>query len=153
MEEGATEQQLLQVRREKLQALRDQGVDPFGGKFVVTHEPGPLKAAFEEGLEVVLAGRIVANRDMGKSRFFDIAHAHGRIQCFLNAKAVGEESFAVFQNLDLGDWIGVSGTTFLTQKGEPSVRVAKFTVLSKALRPMPDKYHGLSEKETRYRQP
>jgi len=77
MEEGVTEQQLLQVRREKLQALRDQGVDPFGGKFAVTHDPGPLKANFEEAIDVVLAGRIVANRDMGKSRFFDIADAHG----------------------------------------------------------------------------
>ncbi len=152
MEEGVTEQQLLQVRREKLQALRDQGVDPFGGKFAVTHDPGPLKANFEEAIDVVLAGRIVANRDMGKSRFFDIADAHGRIQCFLNAKGVGEDAFAIFNNLDLGDWIGVEGTTFMTKKGEPSVRVAKFTVLSKSLRPMPDKFHGLSDKETRYRQ-
>ena len=152
MEEGVTEQQLLLVRREKLQALRDQGVDPFGGKFDITHEPGPLKANFEEELEVVLAGRIVANRDMGKSRFFDIADAHGRIQCFLNAKGVGDDAFAIFGNLDLGDWIGVEGTTFMTKKGEPSVRVAKLTVLSKSLRPMPDKFHGLSDKETRYRQ-
>lgn len=152
MEEGVTEQQLLQVRREKLQALRDQGVDPFGGRFVVTHEPGPLKENFEEGQQVILAGRIVAHRDMGKSQFFDISDAHGRIQCFLNAKAVGEEPFAIFQNLDLGDWIGVEGETFMTKKGEPSVRVSAFTVLSKSLRPMPDKYHGLSDKETRYRQ-
>ena len=152
MDEGVTEQQLLQVRRDKLQALRDQGVDPFGGRFVTTHEPGPLKASFKEGLEVTLAGRIVANRDMGKSRFFDIADAHGRIQCFLNAKGVGDEAFAIFQNLDLGDWIGVTGETFVTKKGEPSVRVSTFQVLSKSLRPMPDKFHGLSDKETRYRQ-
>ncbi|MFT5402496.1 MAG: lysyl-tRNA synthetase class 2 [Verrucomicrobiales bacterium] len=152
MDEGVTEQQLLQIRREKLQALRDLGVNPFGGKFLTTHEPGPLRAEFAEDLEVVLAGRIVAHRDMGKSHFFDIADAHGRIQCFLNEKAVGEEAFAIFKLLDLGDWIGVEGKTFNTQKGEPSVKVSGVTVLSKSLRPMPDKYHGLSDKETRYRQ-
>lgn len=152
MEEGVTEQQLLQIRQDKLEALRKLGVNPFGGKYPVSHEPGPLKAAFEDGLSVKLAGRIVAHRDMGKSQFFDIADAQGRIQCFLNAKSVGEEAFEIFQLLDLGDWIGVEGETFTTKKGEPSVRLSGLTVLSKALRPMPDKFHGLADKETRYRQ-
>ncbi len=152
MEEGVTEQQLLQIRQDKLQALRDRGVQPFGGKYAVTYEPGPLRAAFEDGLAVKLAGRIVANRDMGKSRFFDLADAQGRIQCFFNAKNVGEEAFEIFKLLDLGDWVGVEGETFTTQKGEPSIRVSGLTVLSKALRPMPDKFHGLADKEIRYRQ-
>ena len=152
MVEGVNEQQLLQIRREKLQALRDKGVDPFGGRYAVTHEPGPLAAGFEEDLEVKLAGRMVAHRDMGKSQFFDIADAGGRIQCFLNAKAVGEEAFEIFKLLDLGDWIGVEGRTFMTKKGEPSVRVKALTVLAKSMRPMPDKYHGLADRETRYRQ-
>ncbi len=152
MEDGVTEQQLLQIRRDKLQALRDQGVNPFGGKYAVTHEPGRLKAAFEDDLPVKLAGRIVAHRDMGKSQFFDIADAQGRIQCFLNPKTMGEDAFEVFKLLDLGDWVGVEGQTFTTKKGEPSVRVSALTVLSKSLRPMPDKFHGLADKEIRYRQ-
>lgn len=152
MAEGVTEQQLLQIRRDKLQALRDKGVNPFGDKYAVTHAPGALKARFEDGLDVKIAGRMVAHRDMGKSHFFDIADAQGRIQCFLNVKGVGEQAFEIFQLLDLGDWIGVEGQTFTTQKGEPSVRVSSLTVLSKALRPMPDKFHGLTDKEIRYRQ-
>ncbi len=152
MEEGITEQQLLQIRREKLQSLRDKGVNPFGGKFATTHSPGPLKANFEEALDVTIAGRIVAHRDMGKSHFFDIADAEGRIQCFLNAKAVGDEAFEIFKLLDLGDWIGIAGTTFNTKMGEPSVKVKELTVLSKSLRPMPDKFKGLVDKEIRYRQ-
>ena len=89
---------------------------------------------------------------MGKSHFFDISDFKGRIQCYLNAKAVGEESFEIFKQLDLGDWIGIEGETFKTKVGEPTVKVESFKVLSKSLRPLPDKYHGLSDKETRYRQ-
>ncbi len=152
MEEGVTEQQLLQTRREKLTQLQERGVQPFGGKFDVTHEPGPLKKAFEEDVDVAIAGRIVAQRDMGKSQFFDIADGSGRIQCFLNAKGVGEEAFEIFKLLDLGDWVGLRGKTFRTKMGEPSVRVSGLTVLSKSLRPMPDKFHGLADKEIRYRQ-
>ena len=152
MEEGITEQQLLQIRRDKLQGLRDKGGNPFGGKFGTTHSPGQLKGDFQEELEVAVAGRIVAHRDMGKSHFFDIADAEGRIQCFLNAKAVGEEAFEIFKLLDLGDWVGINGVTFNTKKGEPSVKVKEMTVLSKSLRPMPDKFKGLVDKEIRYRQ-
>mgnify|MGYP003300837689 FL=1 len=111
-----------------------------------------LCSSFTEGSKVIIAGRITAHRDMGKSHFFDISDFKGRIQCYLNAKAVGEQDFEVFKQLDLGDWIGIEGETFKTKVGEATVKVESFKVLSKSLRPLPDKYHGLSDKETRYRQ-
>ncbi len=144
---------LLAVRRDKLQALRDRGVEPFGGQYTTTHAPGELQANFAEGLHVRVAGRISAWRDMGKTQFFDLSDIHGRIQCFLNAKAASEELCALFtQCLDLGDWIGVEGETFITKTGEPSIKVQGITVLTKALRPMPDKWHGVSDREIKYRQ-
>ncbi|HUF62936.1 MAG TPA: lysine--tRNA ligase [Verrucomicrobiales bacterium] len=152
MDDKATERDLYQTRLEKLGRLRELGVHGYGGRFDATHEPGGLHDHFTENLPVRLAGRIVAHRDMGKSHFFDIADASGRIQCFLNAPGVGAEAFEIFRLLDLGDWIGVEGETFRTRVGEPSVRVDRFTLLSKALRPLPDKWHGLTEKEIRYRQ-
>ena len=113
---------LLAVRREKLQALKDRGVEPYGGHYATTHAPGELHANFAEGLHVKVAGRISAWRDMGKTQFFDLSDIHGRIQCFLNPKAASEELCALFtQCLDLGDWIGVEGETFITKTGEPSI--------------------------------
>ena len=144
--------QILKFRRSKLEALRALGVDPFGGRFDTTHQPGPLREAFAEGLSVRVAGRIVAHRDMGKSQFFDIADLDGRIQCFLNQKAVSEEAWKVFAQLDLGDWVGIEGETFITRTGEPSVKVLGLTVLSKSLRPLPDKWHGVIDPQIRYRQ-
>lgn len=148
----STEEELIAVRREKMEKLRALGVDPFGGRFETDHELDTLRGDFTEGLKVRVAGRITAHRDMGKSHFFDIADFRGRIQCYLNAKAVGEEPFEIFKQLDLGDWIGIEGETFNTKVGEPTVKVEAFTVLSKSLRPMPDKFHGLADKELRYRQ-
>ncbi len=148
----STEAELIAVREEKLAKLRELGVDPFGGRFEIDREIHALREGFEEGLKVKVAGRITAHRDMGKSHFFDISDFRGRIQCYLNAKAVGEEQFEIFKQLDLGDWIGIEGETFNTKVGEPTVKTEAFTVLSKSLRPMPDKFHGLSDKETRYRQ-
>ncbi len=148
---GTTERELMAVRREKLAKLRALGVDPYGGKFPITDEIGELRADFSEGKKVVIAGRISAHRDMGKSHFFDVADFRGRIQCFLNMGAVGDEAFEIFKLLDLGDWIGIEGETFNTKVGEPTVKVEKFTVLSKALRPMPDKFHGVGDRELKYR--
>ncbi len=148
---GSTEQELIAVRREKLTKLREKGVDPYGGRFETTDEPGDLRANFEEGKKVRVAGRITALRDMGKSQFFDIADFKGRIQCFLNKNGIGEEAFEIFKLLDLGDWIGMEGETFTTKVGEPSVKAEQITVLSKALRPMPDKFHGLTDQEAKYR--
>jgi lysyl-tRNA synthetase class 2 len=151
-EEEITEHQLIHFRRQKLDTLRKLGVDPFGGKFATSHQPGALRDHFEEEIEVRVAGRIVAHRDMGKSQFFDIADINGRLQCFLNPKSVGDEAFEVFQQLDIGDWIGVEGTTFITRMGEPTVRASAITVLSKSLRPLPDKWHGVVDPQIKYRQ-
>ena len=150
--EKRDEHKLIKFRREKLAALRDKNVNPFGDRFEVTHDPGALRADFAEKLHVRVAGRIVAHRDMGKSQFFDIADIAGRIQIFLNAKSIGEESFEIFKQLDLGDWIGIEGDTFITRTEEPSVKASAITVLSKALRPLPEKWAGLSDRETKYRQ-
>ncbi len=147
-----TEAELIAVRRGKMERLRELGVDPFGGRFETDREIAGLREGFAEGEKVRLAGRITAHRDMGKSHFFDIADFGGRIQCYLNTKALGEAASEVFAQLDLGDWVGVEGETFNTKVGEPTVKVEAFTVLSKSLRPMPDKFHGLADKELRYRQ-
>ena len=151
-ENKSTEEELIAVRREKLNRLKELGVNPYGEKFLIDSEIDELCSSFTEGSKVIIAGRITAHRDMGKSHFFDISDFKGRIQCYLNAKAVGEKDFEVFKQLDLGDWIGIEGETFKTKVGEATVKVESFKVLSKSLRPLPDKYHGLSDKETRYRQ-
>jgi len=147
----STEAELIAVRREKLAKLRDLGVDPFGARYEVTTTPVGLRADFEEGRQVKVAGRILALRDMGRSVFFHIGDVHGTIQGYVNTKALGEEKLAIWKCLDRGDWIGMEGETFLTKTGEPTVKVENFTVLSKALRPMPDKFHGISDRETKYR--
>lgn len=147
----STEAELIAVRTEKLEKLRELGIDPFGGKFDITITPGELKANFEDGKQVTIAGRLLAIRDMGKSVFATIGDVHGRIQIYLNKKGLDETEWAAWKLMDMGDWIGVDGETFTTGKGEPSVNVSKLTVLSKALRPMPDKWHGVSDRETKYR--
>lgn len=143
---------LLKVRREKMENLRGLGIDPFGKGYATTHSPGPLRADFTEGETVRLAGRITALRDMGKSNFLDISDINGRIQIFVNQKQIGEEQWAAYKNLDIGDWIGVAGETFTTQVGEPSVKANEITVLSKSLRPMPSKWHGIVDPQIKYRQ-
>ncbi len=143
---------LLKVRREKLEQLRALGLDPFGKGFETTHAPGALRETFAEGLDVRIAGRITAQRDMGKSHFLDLSDLNGRIQIFVNKGAVGEERWAAYKLLDIGDWIGVAGETFLTKTGEPSVKVHEVTVLSKSLRPMPSKWHGVVDPQIKYRQ-
>lgn len=147
----STAEELIAVRREKLAKLRDLGIDPYGTSFDTDTTPGLLKAEFENDKPVRLAGRLLAIRDMGKSVFATLGDAEGRIQIYLNMKQLPEMDWAAYQCLDLGDWIGVEGETFTTGKGEPSVKVTQLTVLSKALRPMPDKWHGLSDRETKYR--
>ncbi len=147
----STEAELIAVRREKLAKLRELGIDPFGGKFTTTTTPGKLKANFADDQPVILAGRLLAIRDMGKSVFATVGDVEGRIQIYLNQKGVSETDWAAYQLLDLGDWIGVDGETFTTGKGEPSVKVNSLTVLSKSLRPMPDKWHGVADRETKYR--
>ncbi len=143
---------LLSFRREKLDRLRELGVDPFGGKFDTTDSPAELRANFEEEKTVRLAGRITRINSMGKSNFLDISDIHGKIQLFINQKAIGDQQWEIYQCLDIGDWIGIEGETFTTKVGEPSVKVLQLTVLSKSLRPLPDKFHGVVDPQIKYRQ-
>ncbi|GAA5480862.1 lysine--tRNA ligase [Haloferula sargassicola] len=147
----STEAELIAVRREKLAKLRELGVDPFGAAFETTHSLDALRAGFSEGLQVKVAGRITGLRNMGRSCFFHIADVLGAIQGFIAVKALSEEQLAIFECLDRGDWIGIEGETFITRTGEPTVKVSDFTILSKSLRPMPDKWHGVADREIKYR--
>jgi lysyl-tRNA synthetase, class II len=146
------ENELIALRRKKLDALRAKGVDPFGGGFEVTGSIAEVREKFKEGETFRIAGRITAHRDMGKSHFLDLRDATGRIQIYINAKEVGAELSEVFGLLDLGDFIGAEGTCFVTKSGEPTLKVRTFQLLAKALRPLPEKWHGLQDIEARYRQ-
>ncbi len=151
--------ELVRQRHEKLQALRSRGVDPFGGRFPVTHWARPLAerlgGAGEEELKafnpVSLAGRVVALRHHGKSCFAHLMDYTGRIQLYARADRLGEE-YERFIDLDIGDFVGVTGEMFRTRTGELTVAVKAFAFLSKSLRPLPEKWHGLKDVETRYRQ-
>src|SRR5436190_10879813 len=143
---------LIQQRKAKLQALRDRGIDPFRNKFTPTERCADAKANYAEGREVSLAGRITAHRDMGKSMFIDIKDQTARLQVYAQKNVLGDEQFDVFRHLDLGDFIGAKGTMFTTKTGEISVKLSSFVILAKALRPPPEKWHGLADTEIRYRQ-
>ncbi len=150
-ESGSSEAELIAVRREKLAKLRELGVDPFGERFETDTSPAELRDDFSDERPVRIAGRLFTIRDMGKSIFFVIGDVHGRIQGYLNKKGVSEQDWEVWHLLDRGDWIGIEGTTFTTGKGEPTVKVESLQVLSKSLRPMPDKWHGVADREIKYR--
>jgi len=143
---------LFETRRLKMLALREKGVDPYGQRFDVTGTVADVRERFAEGNCERIAGRITAHRDMGKSHFLDLTDSTGRLQIFIHAKEVGPEAYEIFKLLDMGDFLGVQGEAFVTKTGEPTLRVKSLTVLSKSLRPLPDKWHGLSDVETRYRQ-
>jgi lysyl-tRNA synthetase class 2 len=146
------ENELIALRRKKLDALRAEGVEPFGGGFEVTGSIAEVRAKFKEGETLRAAGRISAHRDMGKSHFLDLRDATGRIQIYIHAKEIGEELVDLFRLLDLGDFVGVEGACFVTKTGEPTLKVRTFQLLAKALRPLPEKWHGLQDIEARYRQ-
>jgi lysyl-tRNA synthetase class 2 len=143
---------LIEQRKAKLAALRAKGVDPFKNKFTPTESCAAAKAAYAEGREVAIAGRITAHRDMGKSMFIDVRDQSDRLQVYAQKNVLGDEAFDQFRHLDLGDFIGARGTLFTTKTNEISVRLTSFVVLAKALRPPPEKWHGLVDTETRYRQ-
>jgi len=148
-----SESELLQVRRDKLEALKAKGIAPFGGKFENTHDAGALKENFVEGIPVKVGGRVLAKRTMGKAIFFDIGDFTGRIQCYANKKEIGDEAFDLLASLvDIGDWLGVTGESFITKMGEKSILATGITFLSKSLRPLPDWWHGITDKELKYRQ-
>src|SRR5437762_3334253 len=146
------ENELVALRRKKLDALRARGVEPFGAAFGPDGSIAEVRAKFKEGEALRAAGRITAHRDMGKSHFLDLRDATGRIQIYVHAKEVGAESMNLFGLLDLGDLIGVEGTCFVTKTGEPTLKAHTFSLLAKALRPLPEKWHGLHDIEARYRQ-
>jgi lysyl-tRNA synthetase class 2 len=150
--EETSQSELLAIRRRKLDALRELGIDPFGASFETTDSPGALRSGFAEGEKVRAAGRVTAHRNMGKSHFFDISDHTGRIQVYLNSKEVGPEAMRVFDLVDIGDFVGVEGETFTTKTGEPSIKASSLAVLSKSLRPLPDKWHGVTDTEIKYRQ-
>ena len=147
--------EILQVRRDKLAALRAEGRDPFQEtKFDVTHHAQDIKDNFDalEGSEVRIAGRLMSKRGMGKVSFCDLQDKSGRIQLYARKDEMDEEEYNRFKKYDIGDIVGVDGEVFRTQRGEMSVRAKTITLLSKSLRPLPEKYHGLTDKEARYRQ-
>ena len=146
------ENELIALRRKKLDALRAKGVEPFGAGFEVSGSIAEVREKFKEGETLRAAGRITAHRDMGKSHFLDLRDATGRIQIYVHIKEVGPALVDLFRLLDMGDLIGVEGTCFLTKSGEPTLKVRAFHLLAKALRPLPEKWHGLQDIEARYRQ-
>lgn len=147
--------ELLQIRRDKLQTLQKDGKDPFTiTRWEQTAHAQEIVEHFEEmeGQEVSIAGRIMTWRDMGKASFIDLNDATGRIQVYIRINDVGEEVYAAFGRWDTGDIVGVKGTVFRTRRGEISVHASSVTLLSKSLLPLPDKFHGLKDTDTRYRQ-
>ncbi len=147
--------ELLRIRRDKLKALQDEGRDPFTiTRFDVTHHTQDIKDNFDamEGQAVSVAGRLMSKRGMGKVSFCDLQDKTGRIQIYARKDEMDEDNYNHFKKYDIGDIVGVKGEVFRTQRGEMSVRAHDITLLSKSLRPLPEKFHGLTDKEIRYRQ-
>ena len=147
--------QILKVRRDKLKALQDAGMDPFTiTKYDVTHHAQEIKDNFDalEGQTVSVGGRLMSKRGMGKVSFCDLQDKSGRIQLYARRDEMDPDEYNRFKKYDIGDIVGVEGTVFRTEKGEMSVRAKHITLLSKSLRPLPEKFHGLTDKEMRYRQ-
>ena len=159
MEERKFSEQEL-VRREKMQELIDLGIDPFGQRFDVTAYSKGIKEQYgdktheeleEMAVEVAVAGRIMTKRRKGKVCFMHIQDRDGQIQLYVRKDTIGEDAYEIVKKGDIGDIIGVKGTVFMTNTGECSIKVSEYTHLTKALRPLPEKFHGLSDIEERYR--
>lgn len=146
--------ELMRVRHEKMVAIEAKGIEPFARKYNVTHHASDIITNFEklEGQSVQLAGRIMAVRGHGKTSFVNIMDISGRIQVYFRQDVIGESQYEIFKLLDIGDIIGIEGHVFKTQRGEISVKISSFEILAKSLRPLPEKWHGLKDVETRYRQ-
>ncbi|MBG0423233.1 lysine--tRNA ligase [Enterococcus faecium] len=149
------------VRRQKMEQLREDGIDPFGKRFERTHNSEELHELFdprtkeelaEMGLTASVAGRMMTRRGKGKTGFAHLQDREGQIQIYVRKDQVGDEAYEVFKHADLGDFFGVTGQIMKTDTGEVSIKASEITILSKALRPLPDKYHGLTNIEQRYRQ-
>jgi lysyl-tRNA synthetase class 2 len=148
--------ELIKVRLEKLEELKAKGINPFGDKFEPTHHAQEILDKAQEFIdsqeEVVVAGRLMAKRGHGKAGFANLQDVSGQIQIYSRLNDVGEENHDLFKKADIGDILGVRGTIFITQKGEVTIAVKELTFLTKSLRPLPEKFHGLKDVELRYRQ-
>lgn len=150
--------EMMKIRRDKLQTFADMGVEPFGHRYEVTHHAQDIRDHFDElegemdGPVVRLAGRLTAKRGHGKASFAELMDASGKIQLYFKYDVLGDEKYAQFRLLDIGDIIGIAGRTFKTQRGEITVIVNDFDLLAKSLRPLPEKFHGLKDVDLRYRQ-
>ena len=147
--------ELLKIKREKLLNLQESGKDPFQiMKFHVTHHTNDIINNFEEqeGKTVSIAGRIMTKRVMGKASFCNVRDIKGDIQAYVRRDEIGEESYADFKKYDMGDMVGIEGEVFRTHTGEISVKAKSVILLSKSLQILPEKYHGLKDTDTRYRQ-
>ena len=150
--------EMMQIRRDKLKTFEDMGVAPFGHRYEVTYHAQDIRDKFDElegeedGPKVRLAGRLMAKRGHGKASFAELMDMSGRMQIYFKYDVLGEEKYSQFRLLDIGDIIGIEGRVFKTQRGEITVIVLDFELLSKSLRPLPEKFHGLKDVELRYRQ-
>lgn len=147
--------QLLQIRRDKLTELQNAGKDPFAVvRYDQTHHSAQIRADFEalEGQTVSVAGRLMSKRVMGKASFIHIKDLEGQIQCYVTRDDLGEEDYKAFKKLDIGDIVGVEGFVFKTRMGEVTVHAKTLTLLAKSLCPLPEKFHGLTDTDLRYRQ-
>ena len=147
--------QLLKVRREKLAALQEAGKDPFQiTKFAVDTHSTDIKENYAEleGKTVTIAGRMMFKRVMGKASFCNVQDLKGSIQCYVARDSIGEEPYADFKKFDIGDILGITGEVFTTKTGEISVHASSVTLLTKSLQILPEKFHGLTDTDTRYRQ-
>ena len=153
-------QEQTQVRIEKLDKLKEKGVDPFGHRFDVKNRICDIKQAYtdfskeeleEKNIEVIVAGRIITKRDMGKIAFCNLQDRDGNMQIYIRKDVIGEEAYSVFKLSDIGDIIGVKGLVMKTNTGELTIKVSEYTHLVKSLRPLPEKFHGLTDVEERYR--
>ncbi len=151
------EQEIIEQRKAKLERLRQRGIDPYPARFRRTHTAREASALLERSREppqnpITVAGRVTALRVMGKATFIDLRDGSGRIQTYHKQDILGPEAYEALKDMDLGDFLGVSGTLFRTRTGEITVEATSYTLLAKALRPPPEKWHGLHDVEIRYRQ-
>ena len=154
-EQMLDENHLVAIRKEKLEELRKQDKDPFKiTKYNRTHNSQQIRENYDEleGKDVTIAGRMIAKRIMGKASFCHIQDMQGKIQSYVSLNDLGEESYKAFKTYDIGDIVGITGFVFKTKTGEISVHAKEMVLLTKSLRPLPEKFHGLKDTELRYRQ-
>ena len=147
--------QLLKIRRDKLKELQENGKDPFTiTKYDVTHHSQEIKDQFDEleGQEVSIAGRLMSKRVMGKASFCNVQDLQGNIQSYVARDSIGEDAYKDFKKMDIGDIVGLKGQVFKTKTGEISIHASSVTLLSKSLQILPEKFHGLTNTDIRYRQ-